>query len=197
MTESEKAEKQKPKISSKKLRPNLEVLAAWTAPERIWHPKSQQWFLTSAAIILFFVFILVRIEWYIGIIALLAFMIMWFIQGYMAPLEVEHKITSKGIYTNKKLYSWQDITYFWFAEKDDQIILHVDFPKESTYHRLTMLIPTEMEFDLFNILIDYAKYGEPAEVEYMFFSKYIYGEYYPISRYILDLDQPEAPPANG
>lgn len=169
----------------------LEVILSWTAAERIWHPKTQRWFLTSAAVILFFIFIMVRIEWYIGIVAMVCFMIMWFIQGYLEPIELEHKITNKGIYTNSRLFSWSDITYFWFAEKEEQLILHIDFPQEKTQPRLTLLVPDDLEFEVFNVLIDRVKYGDPQEIEYMFFSSFIYGKYVPVSRYILDVDQPE------
>lgn len=168
----------------------VNVLLKWTAPDRIWQPRSKQWYLLSALAILLVIFVFVRQGWYIAILAMIAFMMLWFLQAYREPLEVEHRITNKGIFTANVLFHWENITYFWMATVNDQLLLYLDFSKESNQPRITMLVPPELEYEIFNILIDYVKYGEPTQVEYTFFSSFIYGEYIPISRYIPDLDQP-------
>lgn len=172
-------------------RQNIKTLIKWTAPERIWKPKTQTWYLLSALVILLVIFVFVRLQAYVPILAMIAFMVVWFIQGYMQPSELTHKITNRGIYAHGTLHDWNDITYFWMARKQDQLLLHVDFPKDVSKQRLTMLVPDSIEFELFNTLIEYIKYGAPNEVEYTFVSPYIYGQYVPVSRFIPDLDQPE------
>jgi hypothetical protein len=188
----EKHHEKKPAIGKKlALKEGVKVLLSWTAPERLWQPKDRQWYLISAICILLPVFIAVRMGAWIMIIALIAFTMLWFIQGYLQPWDVEHKVTTKGIFTHNTLYAWDQIGQFWLARKQGQLLLHIDFPKESNRVRLTLLVPNELEQTLFNELIDHVKYADEAAAGHNFISRPVYGQYLPISNFIADLDQPE------
>lgn len=170
------------------VRKGIDVLLSWEAAERIWQPKSRVWYLTYAIIILFFIFVAVRLENYSMLIALVAFMMLWFMQGAMQPWIVKHMITDKGIYTQGTLFPWKEMRCFWFARKGDQVMMYIDFTKESRQPRFTLLVNEGLDEEIFEIMIQHIPYGTETEIEYNVFAKMIYGEYLLISKYIRDLD---------
>lgn len=191
-----KAEKVKlAKIQDKEIvapgKRSIETLFSWSAPSRIWKPKDKTWYLSSAAIILAVILFIVLSKypaypWLI--ICLIAFMILWFIQGSLAPDLLRHKITNKGIFTLETLYRWEDISHFWIARKDAQSLVYIDFWPQLRQPRLTLLIDQQYEDEIFDILISQTKYGTPAEAQYNVAAKWLYGTYQPISQYLPDLD---------
>jgi hypothetical protein len=195
----------KPKAAEKKPEANSEVAAlkstapikllySWTSPERIWKPKTQVWYLVSALVIMLLILLAVKLGYYIFVIALLAFLLLWFVQGTMAPWEVKHQITNEGIFTYDTFHRWSDFAYFWFAEKDGWKLLQLDLQKELNHPRITLLVNVGEDDEIFNMLVPKVKYGEMHEVGYNIFAHLVYGEYIPLTAYVPDLDQPRAKP---
>jgi len=88
----------------------LEHLFSWRSPERIWEPKTRVWYLAYAAFFLLLILIFAKLGYIIIILGILAFMFLWFVQGTIAPLILEHQITSKGVITNSTLVQWEEMT---------------------------------------------------------------------------------------
>ncbi len=170
----------------------IRVLFSWVSPDRIWKPKTQVWYLVSALVIMLAILLAVKLEYYVFVIALLAFLMLWFIQGTLAPLEVKHQITNQGIYTFETFHRWDELAFFWFAERDEWRLLYFDFKPELKMQRLNLLVKKGDDDEIFNILITHLKYGEEHEVGYNLFAQLIYGTYLPITKYIPDLDTPTA-----
>ena len=156
------------------IRKGMNVLLSWEAAERIWKPKSRTWYLSYAILILTLILIAARMGYYIVIVALSAFLLLWFVQGTIAPWIIKHKLTSKGIYTNGYLIPWIDLKLFWFAKKGDQTLLYLDFSKEKGEPRATLLVPDGLDLEIFTIISEYLHYGNAIEVEYNLFSQFIY-----------------------
>lgn len=173
-------------------RRTLETLFSWRAPSRIWRPKTKVWYLSSAALVLA-VMLFVVLSKYPSypwlILMMIAFLALWFIHGTIPPIETEHRITNKGFYTYSILYTWDDIARFWLAKKENQHILYLDFPRHLREPRITILIDKEDLQEIFELMISHLKYSTPAEAEYNFVSRIIYGEYLPISQFLPDLDK--------
>jgi hypothetical protein len=170
------------------VRPGTEVLLSWEAAERIWRPKTRLWYLSYAAIILFLMLVSARLGYYIVIVALVAFMLLWFVQGTIAPWIIKHKITNRGLFSQGFLVRWEEMACFWFATKEGQTLLYIDFPKTAKEPRMTILVPAGLEYEIFHLLHQQIPYGEESQVEYNFLSRMIYGTYQPLSRFIPDLD---------
>lgn len=173
---------------------NFNVQYSWESPERIWKPKSKTWYLTSAVVILSAILfaILSRYPSYPWLVlTLIAFMIMWFVQGTLPPEILQTKITNKGVFTFSTLYRWEDIAFFWIARKEDQYILHLDFHPKLRQPRVSVLINDKDAINVFDHLINHTKYATIQEAQYNIFAKWLYGEYQPISNYVVDLDHPD------
>lgn len=172
----------------------VQVSFTWSAAERIWVPKTKVWYLSCAAVALALILfsILSRYPSYQFIIlGILAIVGLLFAQAAIPPHVLEHKVTSKGIYTYDGLYTWKEIGRFWFAVKKGQYLLHLDFPPVLRQPRITLLVEKKYMQRIFDLLIDHVNYGTPVEIEYNVFTKTLYGEYLPISHFIPDLDMPD------
>lgn len=171
---------------------NVDILFKWAAPSRVWYPKTRTWYLTSAIVVLAIILFVVlsRYPSYPWLILMLtAFLLLWFLYGSTPPDTLENKITNKGIFTYGVLYPWEEIQHFWFAEKGPNGLLYIDFPRHMGRPRITLLVHSNDEDDIFDILIGQLKYASPNEAQYNFFAKMIYGTYQPISKYLPDLDK--------
>lgn len=173
---------------------NIDILFKWVAPSRIWYPKTKVWYLSSAATVLAIILFVVlsRYPSYPWLILMLAaFLLLWFLHGSIPPDMIENRITNKGIYTFGVLYPWEEVQYFWFAEKSYHGILYLDFYRELGRPRITLLVDPNDEDNIFDLLIDQVKYANPNEAQYNFVAKMIYGKYQTISNYLPDLDRVE------
>lgn len=162
----------------------------WQAPERIWEPKNKVWYLTSTAVILALILISAKLGYFILIVGLIAVLMLWFVQGTLAPWILQHKITSKGIYTSSRMLPWEQIEYFWFTKKWDRLLLHLLPVPDSEFTRLTLLVNDHDEFEIFSLLHAELKYGDQEQIGHNFIGQFIDGEYLPISLFLPDLDQP-------
>jgi len=174
-----------------KIRKAVDVLLAWEAAERIWKPKNRMWYLKYALLMLVLIFVAVRMGYYIVIIALCAFLVLWFLQGGLVPWVLKHKLTTKGIFTNNVMIPWKELRCFWFAQKEDQILLYLDFDKDKETPRLTLLVPQGLDQEIYEICAHYLIYGDLDMVEYNLFTQMIYGKYIPLTNYVPDLDDQE------
>jgi hypothetical protein len=169
----------------------IDLEFTWTVPERQWEPKTQVWYLSYAALFLLLILIAAKLGYPILIVALIAFMFLWFIQGTMKPWMITHKITTRGLYTNGQLYHWEDIETFWFGQKKKQLFLYFDLKKDMKESRLVLLVKEGDDEKIFDILMPKLKYADPQAAGYNIFAQMIYGKYLPIAHYLPDLDQPE------
>lgn len=167
------------------------VIFSWSAPERIWKPKNKVWYLTSALIIMLAILVAAKLEYYIMIVALVAFLLLWFVQGTLEPWIITHRILTEGIFSHETLYEWESIKHFWFGQKKGQKLLYIDFVPEVKETRLTLLLNPGEDEKLFKILLPKLTYATDAAAEYNIISKVLYGDYIPAAHYIHKLEDPD------
>lgn len=104
-------------------------------------------------------------------------------------MDMEHKLTNKGIFAYGILYPWEEIAFFWFTQKENNYLLYVQFPKYIREPKMQIIIDKQEMQTVFDLLIRHIKYAGPAEAEVNFLSQFLQGDYLPISRFIPDLDK--------
>jgi len=140
----------------------LKVLLQWKAPMRPFKKRDREFFTTMGSIALLLIVILLFLkEWFL-ILTIIALVFVAYILGTVQPEEVEHRITNRGINTGKRTYRWEELGRFWFSQRWDQKILHVEtlvrFP------RRLMLLLGEISQDQFEkILSQYLPLEEPEK----------------------------------
>jgi len=140
----------------------MKELLGWKAPARPFKKRDREYFSTIGAIVFLLSIILLFIkEWFlIGVIIALAFLS--YVLASIEPEEVEHKITSRGIFTGKKLFEWQRLGRFWVSEKWGHKLLHVEqFWGMPT--QLLMLLGKISEKQIKEVLEKYLIYEEPEK----------------------------------
>ena len=126
---------------------------------------------------------------YILIVAVLAFMLLWFVQATVPPQIVEHIITGLGIKSFGKLYKWSDIKVFWFAKKENVVhlnldILNEDKPDALFRRRISLLLNDGDDKQIFDVLIKFIDYGNKDEIGFNIFAQLLYGHYIDIMTYL-------------
>lgn len=169
--------------------PTVSKLYEWSAAERFWTPKDKPWFVTYS---LFFVVIIAMaaiLGQYIFILAVIAFVFLWFTQAAIPPERVTHSVNTLGVKTFGHLYKWRDIKHYWFSTKHGINYLNLDIvddknPSNDRTRRLSLLLENNEDMELFFVLMNYADYGDKDEIGYNIIAKAIHGQYIPITFYL-------------
>lgn len=119
-------------VPTKKVVQNIKLFE-WDAPERILLKiETKQFMIILVACMVLVLYFAILGNYYLMacVISLLFFL---YAASNNKPLNVKHRITTRGIDTGNKLYEWFMLNDFWFSKKDDQLFLNIGtrlrFPK--------------------------------------------------------------------
>ncbi|OGV90621.1 hypothetical protein A2783_05650 [Microgenomates group bacterium RIFCSPHIGHO2_01_FULL_45_11] len=120
------------------------TLLTWKAPARLFKKRNREYYSTIAVIVVLLCVILLFAKEFLLIAVILSLAFVAYVLASVAPSEVEHKITNKGIRTGERFYLWSMLGRFWFEDKWGQEMLLVEnlsgFPG-----RLTFLLAVEIK----------------------------------------------------
>lgn len=102
------------------------VLLDWEAPDRPFTKRSKAYFNNLFAIIFILAIVAIFFKEFLLTGALLALAFIQYVLGTVPPRMIKNQITNYGIKTHGAEYTWDELTDFWFTEKDGQKILNVD-----------------------------------------------------------------------
>lgn len=140
----------------------LKVLLTWQSPERAFKPRSREYFTTIGAIVALLVLILLFLKEWLLIVVILALGFVSYVMATIEPQSVKHQLTNRGIVTGGRNYFWPDLGRFWFSQKWDQKILHVEtqlpFPRQ-----LIMLLGDTDQAQIKKVLSEYLLFEEPEK----------------------------------
>lgn len=167
----------------------IEYLYSWKSPERLWKEKDKSWYVVYSFFFTVVIALLAMMGEWVLIVAILGFAFLWFVQGSVAPLIIEHTISTIGIKTYNKLYKWHEIKCFWFSYKNEGLILNLDLYSENNpdavfKRRISLIIDEKDMHHLFDLLFDYIEYGAVEEVGVNILTELIYGKYIDIEEFM-------------
>lgn len=140
----------------------MKELLAWKAPARPFKKREREYFSTSGAIVFLLSIILLFLkEWLlIGVIIALTFLS--YVLASIEPEETEHKVTTRGVFTGKKLFEWPRLGRFWISEKWGHKVLYIEqFIGMPT--QLLMLLGKQTEKNIKRVLEKYLIYEKPGK----------------------------------
>ena len=140
----------------------LKILIAWKAPVRPFKKRSREYFTTIGAIVFHLIVILLFLQEWFLIVVIMALTFFAYIMAMVEPLEVEHKITNRGIITGGKRYFWPELGRFWFSEKWNQKMLRVENFVGLPRH-LILLMGGANEKEIKRILVEYLLFEKPEK----------------------------------
>jgi hypothetical protein len=169
-------------------RSSFSKLYEWRSPERVWVPKARSWYVSYSLFFVILIAILALLSEYILILAIIAFVFLWYVQAAIPPHEVEHIITSMGVRTFDQLFKWENIKYFWVSEKKGVKLLHLDYFTDDNpdfTKRLSLLLNhEEQDKEVFEIIIKFISYGNKDQVSFNPILQFLQGEYIDMKRYL-------------
>ena len=148
--------------------PEVEVktLYSWKSPQRIFVPRNRRWFIYIILIVLLISLVLLFFRQFITIAPLLAIAFVAYVFSSVPPEDTEHHITTQGLTSSNHSYLWEELADFWFTERNDQTILHIDtwlnFPR-----RLIVLIGDGNKEDIKGFLARYIPFREIPKTSWM------------------------------
>ena len=103
-------------------------LVKWMAAERPYKPLDKQMFVTGVVVAILVGVIMLLAGEFMAVLVLAAVIFAYYVWSTVSPQQVEYVITTRGIRTSGRLYSWGEMTRWWIEEKWRSRLLTVETP---------------------------------------------------------------------
>lgn len=101
-------------------------LIAWVAPARTFKRRDRQFYVTTISIAALVCLILFLAEGAMPVILIISVIFLYYVLSTVPPENIEYKITNKGIKIDKTTTPWEVLGRFWFGQRHDSEILHIE-----------------------------------------------------------------------
>ncbi len=128
-----------PQFVPEELQPQPEsVILEWVAPVRPFKKRNRQYYTTIAILVLLVSLILFLAGQFLFIAVILAFAFVNYVLSAMPPENIINRLTTYGIRSDQALYYWEEMTRFWYSEKYQSTLLHIEVARFP--HHITLLL---------------------------------------------------------
>lgn len=142
------------------------ILYEWEAPVRTHVRRGRQWYWTVALVVLAIVVILAFLQELILIGAVIAFMFLVYVAATVPPGDTKYKFTEHGLEIgegeNANVYSWDQMTNFWFSFKNGREVVNVE-TKISFPRQISLLFGRTQKKNIIKVLEERLPYKEPPK----------------------------------
>ncbi|MBI2022457.1 hypothetical protein HYS97_01240 [Candidatus Daviesbacteria bacterium] len=104
---------------------SVQTLLSWKAPSRPFRKKNRSYYTTILILILLISLIAFLMGEKLLIGVLLALLFVVYVLNFVAPEEIDYKISTQGITIGEHFYHWWELDSFWFSEKEGFKVLNV------------------------------------------------------------------------
>ena len=140
----------------------LKTLLKWEAPVRPFKKRDREYYTTILAIVFLLAVILLFLKEWLLIAVIVALMFVAYVLATVPPDKTSHEITTRGVITSGKVYKWEELRRFWFSNKWQETILHIE-TKLKFPGRLMMLLGEVKEERVKELMEKQVQYEEPEE----------------------------------
>jgi len=141
-----------------------ELVFEWQAQSRPFKQRTRQFFSTILIIGLLISLILFFAGQVLPIAVVVAIVFLVYVLSVIPPGTAYHAVTTFGIRIEDQLYYWEELGRFWFTEKYQQKIIHIEVARFPW--RLNMLLGEVPEKDLAEIIAEVLVQQTPALTTY-------------------------------
>ena len=99
------------------------MLIEWHAPARPYKERTREFYTTILSIAFLLGVILLLLKEFLLIGVIIAFAFLSYVLATHKPEDATHQITTSGIRTDGKLFTWDSLTYFWLKKQWDQEVV--------------------------------------------------------------------------
>jgi hypothetical protein len=137
-------------------------LITWAAPARPFKERTREFYTTILSIAFLLTLILFLLKEFLLIGVIMAFAFLSYVLSTHKPDDVTHELTSEGIVSDGKLYSWETFTNYWIEKKFDQEVIMVK-TKTTIPGLILMVIDQKKKKQITQILEKYLPQEKPAD----------------------------------
>ncbi len=101
------------------------TLHSWEAPSRPYRKKDRSYYTTLAVIVVLLVLILFLAREFLLIATLLSLTFVAYVLAFVPPHNIRYRISTQGITIGEDFYFWHFLDAFWFKEKENSAVLHI------------------------------------------------------------------------
>ncbi len=158
----------------------------WEAPERVFEPKDKKWYLMVSSVSLFIIVLSLLTDNYGLIVAVVALIILLYALNSVAPGNLTHELTNKGISINSILYPWKNIDHFWISRRGEHRFLNlVVEPKEGVEDQIISYLGGNSDIKkIVSYTSQFVDYIAETEISKSFISERLFGVVEPLSKFI-------------
>jgi len=139
-----------------------ETLLEWEAEERIFVKRSKKYFKNLFAILFILAAVAIFFRQFVLAAVFGGFGFLQYALGTVPPGKTKHRITTSGLHTFGRDYTWDELTGFWFSRSNGKDILHVN-TKHSFPRRLFLLLGDQEKKKVSSVLRKYIPLQRPPE----------------------------------
>ncbi|MBI2594613.1 hypothetical protein HYW39_02880 [Candidatus Curtissbacteria bacterium] len=141
-------------------------LFSWSAPSRVFVRRDRKWFTNITLLVLILLLILLFIRQFLLMGVVLAVAFVSYVLATVPPEEIDYKITTAGLNVGTHTFFWKDLEDFWFSEKDNFVLLHIN-TKVRFPARLILIITDKDKQKIKEILSPHITSSEVPKVSWM------------------------------
>lgn len=142
------------------------ILLEWEAPERVFTKRGKPYFnkLFTILFVLALVAIFFKEFLLAGVLAALGFVL--YVLGTIPPRMSKNQVTTHGIKVHGEEYVWEDLTDFWYTEKEGTTVLNVD-TKKLFPGRLFLILTGVGKNEVGEILVQHLPYHKTPHEDFL------------------------------
>jgi hypothetical protein len=162
---------------------------SWKAPERIFEPKSKNWYVSLGTVAMVIIVISALTANFGLIFAIIALILFIYALNTIPPKMVTYEITNKGMKVHNSLFTWRNILGFWVLERGKHVIINMEVHTRfnSLNYERVMLLKGEGDINkIVTYLVQHLDYLSSREVPTNIIARYTQGAYQPLVKYLLD-----------
>lgn len=136
------------------------TLFSWKAPARPFKRRDREFFTTVLALAFLIGLIMFFIDGILPVAVVMALVFLVYVLSTVAPEEVEHSITTKGVSFAGKKYRWDELVRFWFTRRFGNELLIIE--SMQVPNRVEMVISETDKEEIKDAVEDYLIFEEAA-----------------------------------
>jgi|SRR3989344_84062 len=144
----------------------IRTLLEWEAFARPFRKKDRSYYTTIAIIVILLCLILLLAREFLLIATILSLAFVSYVLAFVPPHKIKYRISTQGITIGDDFYFWHYLDSFWFKEKENHKVVHIEtvfrFPAQ------IMLVLEEVEEEkIKNILSRFLPFYEKPHKTWM------------------------------
>jgi hypothetical protein len=137
-------------------------LLSWNGPSDLPEEENRRWFLLIIVLSVVLVLLAILMKKYFLTVIILLVSWLTYMLSRIPAQEIEHTITSTGIFTNNKFYAWNELSSFYIIKDHGHYVLGLDTNRRF-FSSVPILLGNQNPVEVKEVLLQYLPNNELKE----------------------------------